>query len=292
MKGYPATANTGIYHRKVGDLTITAVSDGYMDGPIDAARNLDPQTTSAMLHEAFRLVPPRVSINTFLIRSDTHTALVDTGSGDTMGPTMGRLIENLNSIGIESEDVDTVLLTHMHPDHSNGLLAKDGGRAFPNAQIAVSEIDVRHWHDDTAMAAATERQKFRYFQQAREQIAPYKDRLVDPGDAVSWIDAIPTPGHTPGHTCYLVHSGSEAILIWGDTVHWPAVQVPRPEITMHYDTDPDSAAASRKLIFDMAASERLLVGGMHTDFPGFGYVARQGASFTYTSDVWAFTPSV
>lgn len=291
MKGFPATTNTGVYHRRVDEVMITAVSDGYMDGPIDAARNLEPDAASDMLRAAFRPVPPRVSINTFLVRSASHTALIDTGSGDTMGPTMGRLTENLASIGVAREDIDTVFLTHMHPDHSNGLLAGDGSAAFPNARIAVSETDVAHWHDDAAMARATERQKLRYFQQAREQIAPYRDRLVAPGQAAGWIEAIPAPGHTPGHTCYLIHSGDDAILIWGDTVHWPAVQVPRPEITMQYDTDPDAAAASRKRILEMAASERLLVGGMHTDFPGFGHVVRKEGSFAYIPDLWAFTPA-
>ena len=103
------------------------------------------------------------------------------------------------------------------------------------------------------------------------------------------VTAIPAMGHTPGHTAYLVQSGKERLLIWGDTVHIPEVQVPRPEVTMTVDTDHEAAAASRKRIFDMCASERLLVTGMHLHFPGFGHLARRGSTYEYVPEVWQQT---
>ncbi len=129
------------------------------------------------------------------------------------------------------------------------------------------------------MARADERARKLYFECAREQIAPYRDRLrpfstgreVFPG-----VTAVPLNGHTPGHSGYRISSGGEQLLIWGDIIHVPEIQVPRPEVTIEFDTDPHAAAAIRRRTFEMAASDRLLVAGMHIHFPGFGHVARHG----------------
>jgi glyoxylase-like metal-dependent hydrolase (beta-lactamase superfamily II) len=159
---------------------------------------------------------------------------------------------------------------------------------FPNAELVVHENEPRHWFDAAAMARGTEREKKLMFQQAREQCAPYRDRMVTfkDGEVAPGITAIPCHGHTPGHTAFLIESAGESLLIWGDTVHMPEVQVPRPEVTMVVDTDPAMAEASRRRIFDMAASERLLVTGMHLHYPGFGHVAREGDAYRFVPEAW------
>ena len=167
----------------------------------------------------------------------------------------------------------------MHPDHSAGLTdMATGKRNFPNAELVVHENEPRHWFDDAKMAGATERAKKLYFQAAREQTAPYKDRwrLFRQGEVFPGVTAIPRPGHTPGHTTFMVSSGKEQLLIWGDTVHVPEVQTARPEVCMEFDTDADGAAASRRKVFDMVATDRLLVTGMHLHFPGFAHLVRRG----------------
>ena len=143
-------------------------------------------------------------------------------------------------------------------------------------------------HDDPAMARGTEREKKFMFQQAREQTTPYKaqTRLFQKGEVLPGITAIPLPGHTPGHTAFLIESKGERLLIWDDAVHIPEVQVPRPEVAMVVDTDPAGAVASRKRIFDMAASERMIVTGMHLHFPGFGHIAREGIGYTFIPEAW------
>jgi glyoxylase-like metal-dependent hydrolase (beta-lactamase superfamily II) len=290
MPALPTAQIPGVYHRRVGDILVTAVCDGYMDGSYDIFRNVDADEVDEVLAAAFRPSPPRISINCFIVRAKDRIALVDTGSADSMGPTLGRLPESMAAAGIGFADVDTVLLTHVHPDHSNALTAPDGTRNFDNAELVVSEADVRHWHDDAEMAKANERQKLRYFQWGRFQLKPYADRRRHAaGEVFPGVTALPIPGHTPGHTAYIVASGGETMMIWGDTCHVPEIQLRRPSATMIFDSDPDAAAASRRRVLDMVATDRLLVGGMHLHFPGFAHIVRDGAGYDAIPESWAFT---
>jgi glyoxylase-like metal-dependent hydrolase (beta-lactamase superfamily II) len=176
MNEVPAVQVPGVYRRRVGDIVVTAISDGYLDAVYEFMRDIEPAEAERILKEAYRPAPPRVSINCFVIHSAGRVALMETGSGDKMGPTLGKMPENLAKAGVETKAIDTIILTHMHPDHSNGLTDNDGKALFPNVELVVSERDVAHWHDDTAMARATERQKLRFFQWAREQVKPYMNR--------------------------------------------------------------------------------------------------------------------
>jgi glyoxylase-like metal-dependent hydrolase (beta-lactamase superfamily II) len=274
-----ATA-AAIHPRRVGDITVTVLSDGYLDATLQVVRNLPPDSEDLIRRHGGQ-VPPRISVNTFLVQSGGRTALIDTGSGDSMGPTLGQLPRGLAAVGVAPEAVDTILLTHMHPDHSNGLSDAAGRRLFPNAEVVLHENEIPHWFDDAAMARAIESQRIRYFGQARQQIAPYRDRVREfrSGEVFPGVTAIPIPGHTPGHTAFLIASGKESLLVWGDTVHIPELQVPRPETTMMFDTDPDAAAKSRVRVFDMVVTENLPVAGMHLHFPGFARMTKNAAGF-------------
>jgi glyoxylase-like metal-dependent hydrolase (beta-lactamase superfamily II) len=148
---------------------------------------------------------------------------------------------------------------------------------------------VKHWHDDGARTRAPEGQQGRYFDGARYQIAPYQNQRKTPGDGVfPHVNAVPLSGHTPGHTGYLVESGGEALLIWGDICNVPDIQVRRPEVTMAFDTDPQAAIATRKRAFDMAVADKLLVAGMHLHFPGFAYLSREGDGYRMVPEAWVF----
>jgi glyoxylase-like metal-dependent hydrolase (beta-lactamase superfamily II) len=271
--------------RRVGAIDVTLLWDGYVAATLEVVRNLPPDAEDLMRRRGGR-VPPRISVNTFLVQSAGRTALIDTGSGDTMGPTLGQLPRALAAVGVAPEAVDSVLLTHMHPDHSNGLADAAGQRLFPNAQVVMHEDELPHWFDDAAMARAPESQRTRYFLAARQQIAPYRDRLklFRGGEVFPGVTAIPIPGHTPGHTAYAIASGNERLLVWGDIVHIPELQVPRPETTMVFDTDPDAAAKTRVRVFDMVVTENLPVAEMHLHFPGFARMTKSAGTFVLTPE--------
>jgi glyoxylase-like metal-dependent hydrolase (beta-lactamase superfamily II) len=281
MKSAPTAQVAGVYHRKIGDIVVTALSDGYLDPDVGVLQRITRPEIDQILADSFRPSPPRLSVNAFLVHAKGRVALIEAGAGNSMGPTLGKLIDNITVAGVSPEKLDTVMLTHMHPDHSNGLCDSEGRPAFARAELLIHEEDVRHWEDDTAMSAAPERKKVRYFQAARRQLAPYKARLrlIRGGEVFPGVTAVPIPGHTPGHTGYRISDGSDSVFIWGDTVHVPEIQVRRPEVTLDFDSDPDASAAMRRRIFDMAVSERLLIAGMHVHFPGFAHVVRRGDGY-------------
>ena len=252
MTEKPANQIPGVYQRKIGDIVVTAISDGYLDGDLSVMRNVDLDKAHAILAAAFRPAR-RTSVNTFLIHSKGRIAVVDTGSGDYLQPTAGWMMRNIRAAGVDPAKIDTVLLTHMHPDHSAGLVnMKTGQLEFPNAELVMHENEPKHWFDDAEMAKGGEREKKLYFQAGREQVAPYKSRwkLFKQGEVFPGVTAVPSPGHTPGHTAYLIASGNDQLMIWGDTVHVPEVQTAIPEAGMGFDTDLAAAAASRKRMFD------------------------------------------
>ena len=278
----------GVYHRRIGDIAVTAISDGFLDGDLNGMRNVDLDRAHAILADAFRPAR-RTSVNGFLIRSNGRIALVDTGSADYLQPTAGKLMQNLKAAGVDPSQIDTVLLTHMHPDHSAGLTdMKTGALLFPNAELVMHENEIAHWFDDAAMAQADERSRKLFFEAGREQVAPYKSRtrLFTGGEAFPAVTAIPTPGHTPGHTAYLIASGNDQLMIWGDTVHVPEVQTAIPEAGMYMDVDPAQAIASRKRMFDRVASDNLLIAGMHVHFPSFSRLRRRGEGYFLFPEAW------
>src|SRR5689334_1050821 len=288
MTSQPPQQIPGVYHRKIGDIVVTAISDGYLDGNLDVMRNVDLDAAHKLLKDAFRPAR-RTSVNAFLIHSKGRMAIVDTGSGNYLLPTAGMVQRNLAAAGIDPKSIDTVLLTHMHPDHSAGLVDMSNGQLlFPNAELVMHENELPHWFDDGEMAKANERSAKLFFQAGREQVAPYKSRtrLFKSGEVFPGVTAVPSHGHTPGHTAYLVESGKDQLMIWGDTVHVPEVQTAFPEAGMAFDTDLAAAAASRKRMFDRVATDGVLIAGMHLHFPAFSRLARDGSGYRLYPEAW------
>ena len=291
MNPPPTQQIPGVYHRRIGDIVVSAISDGYLDGTLDVMRNVDLEQARQILTAAFRPAR-RTSVNTFLIHSKGRTAIVDTGSGIYLQRSAGLVQASLAGAGIDPKSIDTVLLTHMHPDHSAGLTDMSNGKLlFPNAELVMHENELAYWFDDGALAKADERSAKLYFQSGREQVAPYKarTRLFTDGEVFPGVTAVPSHGHTPGHTAFLIASGNDQLMIWGDTVHVPEVQTAFPEAGMAFDTDLAAAAAARKRMFDRVATDGILIAGMHLHFPAFSRLARRGDAYALYPEAWVHT---
>lgn len=277
----------GYFRRKLGAFEVTSVLDGDLDLELKLFSG-DPAEIEKLSAQSYQSSPPRVHCNAFAVNTGDKLYLVDTGTGVLMGSSLGRVAENLVLAGINLDQIDAVLLTHLHPDHFGGMTV-EGRPAFKNADIYVSEADAKFWLSaEIAEKAPAEMKPF--FAMASDTIKPYAHRLKPlpaKGEIASGVSAIALPGHTVGHTGYLFASEKEQMLVWGDVVHNAALQFTRPEITLAFDTDQAQAAAARKRAFDMAAADRLLVAGMHLPYPGLGYVEKTGAAYRYHPDFWS-----
>jgi len=220
-----------------------------------------------------------------LIRHRDRLILSDAGSGHTMGPTLGKLPGSLRAIGVAPETIDLVMLTHLHPDHSLGLIDEAGRAVFPNAELIVNTVEAAFWLDRAAQPTDSERIT-RNTKAQRLATAPYRDRIrrIADGEVLPGITATLRPGHTPGHTNWLIQSGGKRVLIWGDIVHLASVQMARPDATLVFDVEPKLARASRERVFEFAAAEGLLVAGAHLPFPGVGRVDRAGHGYRFHAE--------
>jgi glyoxylase-like metal-dependent hydrolase (beta-lactamase superfamily II) len=270
--------------RRIGDIEVTALSDGVLAAPLDVVLGMDRA-------EVERLAgrqpgePEPIAVNAFLLKFAGKWALVDTGSGNTMGPTLGKLPDNLRALGVAPDEIGTIFLTHLHPDHSNGLVDDAGRALYPNAEVVLHEHEAQFWLDRDAATGATERIR-RNIAKAAVTTAPYRERMrtVRDGEGAPGVSAVLLAGHTPGHTGWLVAAGGQSVLIWGDLVHLASIQVARPDTGLVYDVDPQAACQTRRRMFDRIAADKLAVAGAHLDFPGFGTIVRRGNGFAFERD--------
>ena len=282
----PTAQIAGVHHFRLGDFVVSAINDGIFEVTLDVMANIDRAEAEALQAAAFRRMPPRITINAFLVNDGQSLTLIDSGCGTMGGPAAGAFGRRLAALGVAPTAIKRVLVTHMHIDHVSGLVDGEGRPVFPEAEIVVHEQEAKFWLG--AVPAGAPDGLRDAFGVAQRGIGPYRERLrtVSGGEVAPGITLIPAPGHTPGHSGYALQSGREHLLIWGDIVHMPGVQFAEPEAGMVFDIDPAAARASRKRIFDMAASERTRVAGMHLDFPTFGHVTRAARGYAFVPEVW------
>lgn len=289
--GSTATAAIGTYQRTIGDIEVTTLLDGYFSLEQEMIENVEPDELERILASAFLAAdaPIRLGISTHLLRLGDRTVLVGSGAGSQFGPTAGHLPSALASLGVGAEDIDDLLLTHMHPDHVGGALS-DGMAAFPNATLHVSETDAAYW-SDPGNADRAPKELESAFPLATAVLAAYGDRVnrfsgeSDLGDGIT---SHPLPGHTPGHTGFRLDSGDEQLFIWGDTTIIAAVQFAHPSVGIVFDSDVAQAAATRERALRMVAAERLLVTGTHLPFPAYGHVVADGDAWRWNAEEWRY----
>jgi glyoxylase-like metal-dependent hydrolase (beta-lactamase superfamily II) len=287
LNRFPRRQPPGLFHIPIGDVLVTAVNDGTFQASFDLIVGIDQSECERIEEAAFRVLPPKMTMNAFLVQMDGRLMLVDTGCGVSMGPTLGMLTDNLRSMGVEPEDINAVLMTHLHPDHVNGLIDGRGQAVFPNAELVVNEAELDFFRDPDSPGRSPS-ETLEFFEGARLAIAPYVDRIrtIRDGSVFPGVTAVTQAGHTPGQTAWLVESGNDSVMIWGDVVHMPHLQMAAPQAGTVLDIDREQAVATRKRALDMAATDRIRVAGTHFDFPAIGHIERRATGFGFVPQVW------
>ena len=256
----------GVFTYRIGRLEVSVLVESEREGNVSVI----PTAGEDVLRRYIPAAGFKMSTNIFLIKGPERTVLVDTAFG-------GESFNRMRSLGVRPEDVDAVLITHMHQDHIGGL-AKEGVALFPNARLYIAEKDFEHFVNVAANAGAI------------AAVAPYRSRLetFDPGELgtelaelLPGITAIAAYGHTPGHTAFLLESEGQRFLIVGDLLHVAPVQFPRPDINASFDINGEAAAATRRQILAYAAENRIPVAGTHIAWPGSGIVRVEGEGFSW-----------
>jgi glyoxylase-like metal-dependent hydrolase (beta-lactamase superfamily II) len=281
------TQAPAFYRFKLGAFEGTVVSDGPLilgEPQPNMYVGVSKETFTKALADNF-LPTENVAFeqNALVINTGSHLVLFDTGMGDDklFGPTTGRLIANLKAAGIDPKDIDAVALTHAHPDHCWGLLAENGSRNFPNAQIYMAQADLDFWTDEGKL---TQDATKAFVEGARKQLLPNRDRIVfikDGQEFLPGIQAMAAPGHTVGHLVFLISSQGKTLCNMGDVVHHHVIPVEQPRLEFSFDTDPKLGAESRVRVFDMLSSSRIPSITYHFVWPGIGHIAKQGAGYRY-----------
>jgi len=274
-----ANAGAQTFSYKVGDIEVIAVADGSRTAPVtpEFVSNAPVEQVKASLNADGMPTDQFTTIFTpCVIRTGGKTIVVDTGMGAGAAAqpnaTFGFLMRNLASIGIGADDVDVVVISHFHGDHVNGLLAPNGGPAFPKAEVSVPEVEWKYWMDDAEMARAPAGRMADLFKNNRRVFGPVKDRVTTHAwdkELAPGVKAIGTPGHSFGHTSYMVESKGERLFLIQDVANHPFLSLHNPQWHPWFDQDLAQSEATRGKIFAWLAEEKIPVLGFHFPFPGF-----------------------
>ena len=256
----------------IGSMQVEMLVDDAGEGDTSILLN----TTPEMLKEYIPTGKYDTVVASTLIRDSERAILIDTGLGK-------KLLQHLQERNIDPQEVEIILITHMHFDHINGLM-HEGKALFPNAQLYISEPELAYWTDNANIAKFPQKYQetmTKFFKNSQDILAAYEGKIIPfaPGELTEngkellpGINAIAAYGHTPGHTVFMLHNQDSKLLVLADTLHVGVIQYPRPEVSVTYDIDPEQAAQTRRTLFDFAATNNIPVTGMHQPKPVFGLI--------------------
>lgn len=275
------------YRFKLGAFELTAVSDG----PLELGKPQANVFSDTSAEDMTRILTDNhlstdnvlMEQNALVVNTGSQLVLIDTGVGlfKLMGQNSGRLVANLKAAGINPADVDAVLLTHAHADHCFGLVDANGARTFPNARIYLTQSDYEFWTDE---AKASHPAIGPMIQGTRERLIPLRDQIAfikDGQEVLTGIQALAAPGHTVGHTAFMITSQNQSICNIGDIAHHHVISVETPRKAFAYDTDGQLGVTSRLKAFEMLTALRIPLIAYHFPWPGIGHLGRYGDGFRY-----------
>lgn len=278
---FAAAKPAGFYHHALGDTQVSIISDGPL-GFGDGRKLMKEQTMEEMAKrlEANFLPADNMVLeqNITVVNTGSKLAIIDTGMGASkmFGENQGRLPANLKAAGIDPAAIDAVILSHCHPDHAGGLVDAAGKSVFPNAAVYVNEMDFKFWTDEKNL----ENKDLKPFiELARTNLMPHKDKItfIKGGqEVITGITAVDAPGHTLGHTIFMVSSGGKTLAVTADVGHHYVLMTETPKIEFVYDMDSKMAVATRLKVWDMLATDKIPFIGFHFPWPGLGNLAKTG----------------
>ena len=276
----------GFVTYKVGSAEVTAMYDGIWEKPHDPAfiANASVEDVKAAMVKA-GLPADFVSIpfTVVVVKTGGKTILCDSGTGGQLpvAPTAGKLMTNMKAAGIDPTKIDTILISHFHPDHIYGLMEKDTNKpVYPGVEIIVSDVEYKFWTDPAVIDRLPEARKG-LARRIQAVFPTWKNiRQVEGEPEVApGIRFVSTPGHTPGHRAFHLSSGSSQLMISNDTAYVPALVVAHPEWHGQYDQDANLAEATRRKLLDRVVADKIMICGYHFPFPGAGKIEKDGAGY-------------
>lgn len=280
----------GYYHHQIGNTQITALFDGtnYLNPAMFKGLSDTEKKEILKKYYADQAKGMQTSVNAFLVNTGSSLVLVDSGSSSCNGPNFGSVIKNLNAAGYKTEQVDTILLTHLHPDHVCGISVK-GVASFPNATVFVADAEANYWLNPKQAAKLPQDKQARFKQtveKIQQAVQPYQAtkrfKTFKLGEKIKGFDVISTAGHTPGHFSFGFKSGNEEIVFIGDIVHSHSIQFDQPETAIDFDVEPKKAVQTRLAQFARLAKNGQTVAAPHLPFPGIGHIySKDGKSYQW-----------
>ncbi|MBL0720642.1 MBL fold metallo-hydrolase [Piscinibacter sp. Jin2] len=285
--GTPSLPTPGFRRMKVGEAEVIALNDGIARRPLG-----EEFVKNAPLAEVRELLARQglptghidIPFTAFLVNSGGRRILLDTGFGEHGGPSTGRLLGHLAAAGFQPGDIDTVLISHYHGDHIQGLRRKDGSLVYPRAQVLVPEPEHAFWMDEAAMNARPEAQRGG-FQVARRVFsdlpAGQLQRFTPGSELAPGLRSVAAFGHTPGHTLFELQSAGQTFVYVADLTNVPALFARNPDWAVSFDMDAEAARRVRRATLQRVVESRALVGGYHFPFPAFGRIVAQGEGYAF-----------
>ena len=279
-----------IQRLRVGSATVTALSDGYVDiitPQAQVLQGIDAEAYEQTIATSGRGVGARqTDVNAYLVEMIDRKILIDAGTNKGFIPTLGRTQDALVAAGHRPEDITDIVITHMHPDHSAGLISEDGSALYPGARVLVHELEYDYWVNGDPVSRGRPDMEVQ-FQLAKAAAKVSGDRLVlFSGEDIGLpgITAVPLFGHTPGHVGCVIESDGDHVFVVSDIVHQSVIQLKHPEVSVAFDVDQNEARKTRIKTLDRIATDGERIIGMHMPFPGAGRIERAGEGYRWIAE--------